>query len=192
MTNNIIRITKLFIPLALITTITMGALYFVAQQNLRTNANDPQIQIAEDLSAQLADGRTTIAYINTIAPVDISKTLSPFVFVYDDAGKMLAGTGKLAGENPSLPEGVLEATKKTGQDRITWQPQKDLRVALVIVRYEGDSSGFVAVGRSLREVEQRESVLGWQVLVLWIVGLVMILGMIIAGKIILYRPKIIQ
>ncbi len=38
---------------------------------------------------------------------------------------------------------------------MTWQPERRVRIATVVVRYEGRESGFVLAGRSLREVEER-------------------------------------
>jgi len=182
-------ILKLFIPLAFIMTVSAGLIYVVAQQNYRLNANDPQIQLAEDFAAQLTAGRT-VDSINTSASIDMAKSLSLFIFVYDDAGKFVAGSGKLNGQYPVIPVGVLDYAKKVGENRITWQPQTDVRVALVVVRYEGSHSGYVAVGRSLREVEQRVSVLGWQVLGAWLASLVGLFVLIAGSEILISRRSV--
>lgn len=180
---------KLFLPLVFIMTITMGLVYVVEQQNFRMNANDPQIQLAEDFADQLSAGRT-VASINTSNSVDMAKSLSLFIFIYDEAGNIVAGSGKLDGQYPTLPVGVLDYTKKAGQNRITWEPQSGLRFALVIIPYSGAQSGFVAVGRSLREVEQRVGTLAMQVLGAWFAGLVGLFILIIGGKIILSRHSL--
>ena len=57
-------------------------------------------------------------------------------------------------KTPSLPDGVLQMTKALGENRLTWQPQVGVRIAAVIV---ASDKGFVLAGRSLREVEIRES-----------------------------------
>ncbi|HEX8964956.1 MAG TPA: hypothetical protein VF820_00820, partial [Patescibacteria group bacterium] len=44
-----------------------------------------------------------------------------------------------------------------GEDRITWQPEKGVRIAAVIDKLSGDKKGFVLVGRNLREIESREN-----------------------------------
>ncbi len=182
----LLRIAKLFIPLAFIMTVSAGLIYVTVQQNFRENANDPQIQLTEDLVEQLSAGRTPES-INTSAGVDMAKSLSLFLFIYDDVGKMVVGTGKIDNQYPTLPAGVLEYAKKAGGNRITWEPQPDLRFALVIIPYSGTQSGFVAIGRSLREVEQRIDMLGFQVLVAWLIGLVGLFGLIVGGKIIFSR-----
>jgi len=165
------HIAKLFIPLAFIMTVMAGLVYLTVQQNFRMNANDPQIQIAEDLATQLSAG-APVNPNSLTASIDISKSLSTFVLIYDDAGKIITGSGKLNGQFPTMPAGVLDYTRTVGEDRLSWQPQTDVRVALVVIKYNGPNPGFVAVGRSLREVEQREAMLGWQVLAGWLAGIV--------------------
>ena len=177
---------KSFLPLVFIMTITMGLVYVVEQQNFRMNANDPQIQLAEDFADQLSAGRT-VASINTSNTVDMAKSLSLFIFIYDEAGNVVVGSGKLNGQYPTLPAGVLDYAKKAGQNRITWEPQSGLRFALVIIPYSGAESGFVAVGRSLREVEQRVGRLGLEVLAGWLVGLIGLFSLFIGGNILLSR-----
>lgn len=180
------HLLKLFIPLAFIMTVSAGLVYVAVQQNYRLSADDPQIQLAEDFANQLSAGRT-VASINAGPGIDMAKSLSLFIFVYDDAGNLITGSGKLNGQSPALPAGVLDHTKKVGQDRITWEPQAGIRVALVIFPYSGTQSGFVAVGRSLREVEQRETMLGWQVLVGWLTGLVGLIILLTGSEIVFSR-----
>lgn len=180
------RFVKFFIPSAFIMTMSMGLIYVVTQQNFRMSANDPQIQLAEDFADQLTAGRT-VASVNPGPNIDMAKSLALFIFVYDDAGNIVISSGKLDGQNPALPDGVLDYTKKAGQDRITWEPQPGLRVALVIIRYEGANPGFVAVGRSLREVEQRVSRLGLEVLGAWLAGLAGLFILLVGSEIILSR-----
>lgn len=180
------NIMKLFVPLAFIMTVSAGMVYVAVQQNFRMNADDPQIQLAEDFSDQLSAGRT-IASINVGPGIDIAKSLSPFIFIYDESGNILVGSGKIDNQYPTLPDGVLEHAKASGQNRITWEPQSGLRFATVIIPYSGTQSGFVVIGRSLREVEQRTDALGLQVLVAWIIGLVGLFGLMVGSKIILSR-----
>ena len=58
-------------------------------------------------------------------------------------------------EIPRPPHGVLEYVRDHGEERVTWQPERRVRIAAVVVRYEGKGSGFVLAGRSLREIEGR-------------------------------------
>jgi hypothetical protein len=166
------------------------ALVHVAvQQDLRQGTNDPQIQLAEDAAATLATGQAAGAVASTNNPVDIAHSLAPWVAVYDQNGTLINATGLLNGKPPQLPSGVFDVSNwksivghhlttfyPANEDRITWQftpteasgPQFYNRQAVVIVQYNAaDGGGFVASGRSLREVESRESQLTLEVFTLW-------------------------
>jgi sensor histidine kinase regulating citrate/malate metabolism len=74
-----------------------------------------------------------------------------------------------------LPNGVLDAAKTKGETRITWQPKKGLRFALVVKYFNDQNSGYVVVGRSIKEIEARESDLLRGVIVGWIATLIITL-----------------
>ena len=138
--------------LSLVTTALAGLAYTLGQQVLRHSANDPQIQMSEDLAAALASGKQA----KDIIPkdkVDIATSLAPYVVAFDEKGQPLASTAILDGQTPTLPDGLLAYTKLHGQDIVTWQPRAGVRSAAVITHYHG---GYVLAGRSLREVEKRE------------------------------------
>ncbi|HEX9115975.1 MAG TPA: hypothetical protein VGA61_07900 [Anaerolineae bacterium] len=143
------RMARAWLPLALATGLLAGLIYGVAQQVLRQDANDPQIQMAEDTAALLAQGQQPAP----AAPVDIATSLAPYLIVFDGQGRPVAGSARLHGNLPSVPEGVLDAARQRGENRVTWQPEPGVRSATVIVPVRG--AGYVLAGRSLREVEQR-------------------------------------
>ena len=164
-------ILLMFAPFALAVTLAMGTAYALAQQTLRQSANDPQIQMAEDLAAGYANGQP----IRTaeVEPVDMAKSLAPFYMVFDGAGKTLATTGYLDGSPPPAPpHGVFDYASAHGSDRITWQPAPNVRLAAVVVPFQGTGKGFVLAGRSLREVENRESDLLHLTMLAWLVTMV--------------------
>jgi len=149
------KVLKYWIPLAVGLTALTATMLGVSFYILRQMADDPQIQIAEDIAPILATGQDPRA-LEQQAKVDISKSLVQFIIVYDNDGKVVASTAKLNEESPIVPKDALEASKATGQNRITWMPQENVRSALVINRFEGEKPGYVVVGRSLREVEKRK------------------------------------
>ncbi|PIZ45805.1 hypothetical protein CO180_00190 [candidate division WWE3 bacterium CG_4_9_14_3_um_filter_41_6] len=145
-----------FIP-AMLFTFSVGVSFAMVQQMYRQSANDPQVQIVEDLVFSYNEGQTPpTADQVTQSTVDISRTLSEFVMLFDKDGKVVISTGALGADVPQLPAGVLEDVKANGESRITWEPQTDVRVATVIDHYQsGDNEGYVLAGRSLKEVEAR-------------------------------------
>ena len=159
-------ILKYWLLMAVVITGLVGLCYAAVQQDLRQSANDPQIQMSEDIAAKLADGQP----IQNVVPsekVDIAKSLAPYVIVFDATGKPIASSAQLDGQTPTIPAGVTDYVKQNGEDRITWQPQPGVRSAAVVTQFKGSNAGFVLVGRSLREVEIREDnilhllIVGW-------------------------------
>lgn len=153
---------RLFLPIAFVSTAASGLIYISVQQVLRQAANDPQIQIAKDLALALQNGKTAQEIIGQ-TQVELNKSLATFIIIFDDNGKPIASQAVLDGRIPTPPKGVFEYTKIHKEDRITWEPKANVRIASIIERFEGSNPGFILVGRSLAEVEKRVSTLGMQV-----------------------------
>ncbi len=162
-----------WLTLLILTTALIGLIYVTGQQILRQDANDPQIQISEDMAHLLASGKSLPS--STFATsVDIATSLSTYMIVYNDKGTAIGSTGLLDGTIPTLPAGVLSYTKEQGQDRITWQPKPGVRSAVVITHVPEGLGGYVLVGRSLREVEKREDKITFFAGSVWIASMIAI------------------
>ncbi len=141
------------LTLLFLITIVLGSIYVVTQQNYREGANDPQIQMAEDAAQALDRGRDPQSFIPK-ETVDLKNSLAPFLIIFDRLGKPIVSSGLLDGKIPVPPPGVFDYTRKYKEDRVTWQPKTNLRIAAVLERFEGSNPGYVLVGRSLKEVEK--------------------------------------
>ena len=153
---NIQRVTRHWLPLAAVATVVCMLVYLCTQQSLRQGVNDPQIQLAEDAAHALAAGATAQSVIPP-GMVDLARSLSPFVAIYDASGKPLASSGQLDGAPPAPPHGLFALTQREGEHRVTWMPRRSVRMAVVLVAAGGPHGGFAMAGRSMREVETRES-----------------------------------
>lgn len=145
-------IFRVWFPFAVVTTAFCALAYVSVQQALRSGLNDPQIQMAEDAAYALNNGAT----IETVVPtekIEMSRSLAPFIAIYDNDGKPVASSGLLNGQMPDYPKGALDSARQSGENRVSWQPNSTVRVASVVVSY---NNGFVIAGRNMREVEQRE------------------------------------
>jgi hypothetical protein len=159
------------------------ALYAIPQQVLRQGANDPQIQMATDLATILerfgvTDGLHQAALLNSGGVVDMSRSLSPFLIVYNDQGQPLSSNVQLDGQTPTLPAGVFAYTRSHREDRVTWEPipgSHAVRIAAVVERISGNQPGFVLAGRNMREVEAREEQVRQMAGLTWIGMLAVIL-----------------
>jgi hypothetical protein len=121
--------------------------------------------------------------------VEISTSLAPFMVLYSNTGEPLASSGLLHGIVPLLPSGVFDHTRQNAEDRVSWQPESGVRIAAVVVAYGGAQSGFVLAGRSLREVEKRESQVEQISGIAWLVTLAVSLVVIAGCELILGEKK---
>lgn len=160
-------VLKKWILASFVVTGVCGTIYWTVQQSLRQSAYDPQIQMAEDTATLLNNGKFQPGPTN-LYPIDISKSLSPFLIVYDSRGNVISSDAILNGQTPKMASGVFDWVAVHGEDRFTWQPQNDTRIGTIVVPFKSDKmSGFVVAGRNMREVEWRierdgiEVAMGW-------------------------------
>jgi hypothetical protein len=147
------RSLAFFLPVAVLAVLGSGLVYLEVQQDLRSGANDPQFQMAEDAAAKLDTGVTPTFVVNRAAVVDLSTSLATFVIVFDSSHKVLASDASLDGGVPVPPAGMLQAATPDSPNAVTWEPRNGVRVATVTAAWNG---GFVLVGRSLSRVEHEE------------------------------------
>ena len=159
------------------------------QQSFRTGANDPQIQLVEDATSQLASGTRPQSLRAIVADpsVDMEQSLATFVIVYDERGTPLAGTGLLGGHLPTPPAGVFSFAREHGEERVSWQPTRRARIAAVVRHSSAGEGMFVLAGRSLREIEVREASLRTMCAIAWIVLLAATFALLVAGELLLPR-----
>src|SRR5690242_20221747 len=87
--------------------VIFGTIYAVGQQIQRSDANWPQVQLAEDAALSLNQGHLPDSSV--VDKVDVANSLSPFVNIYDENGKPIGGTGYLGTDLATPPKGVLAA-----------------------------------------------------------------------------------
>jgi hypothetical protein len=172
---NYLTIFKNWLPYAAVITLLCGIIYIVTQQTYRTSADDPQYQLVEDGAAAINNGADPKSLINPATTIEISKSLAPFMVIYDAAGNLTASNANLDGKALTIPKGVLSYIEEHGKDAATWQPRPGVRLAMVGMK--SDAGKVVIAGRSLRKVEERIALLGEQVLFGWgcsLVGLLIV------------------
>ena len=155
----------------LLTTLVFGAIYGAVQQSIRMGANDPQIQLAEDTAAKLNNGSSPADLIGTA--VDPTKSLSPFMTIYNKDGIAVATSATTTPALPAIPKGVLINSQDKSFYAITWQPTDNLRLASVSVT---SHDYYVTSARSLLEVENRENTLLKLMGLGWVMSLIVIAG----------------
>jgi len=152
----------------LIITILVGLVYVSVQQSHRSVANDPQLQIARDMSEQLKRNRP-VDQLMAGDTIEISQSLAVFKSLYNSNGEPIQSTGLLDGTLPKVPKGVFDFTRANTENVLTWQPRRGVRIALVVESVDSPVISYVAVGRSLKEVEKRVSNLTTMLFIGWII-----------------------
>ncbi len=179
----------IWLMISIVSTLTCGLVFISVQQSLRQGANDPQIQMAQDIAAKLSAGAT----VESVVPkesVDIEKSLAPFVTVADENGQTVASSAMLDAVVPKVPSGVFDYVASHGEDRVTWQPRAGVRQAIVVTSYDsGSSKGFVVAGRSLKEVEKRTNQAWQESVAAWCAVVGVSLIMLLIGAAVLQRNK---
>lgn len=174
------------IGLALLSLIALSGIlfssYIFVQQSYRQNANDPQVQLTEDIARILSQGRDPEDVIPPQSQTEMTSGLQAFAIIYDESGKILASSVVLDGKPPVAPKAALNMAKNLPDNRITWEPKKGVKVAAVIKHFGGPKPGYILAGRSLREVESRIRILTNQfviaeisLVVLWLIAVLLIL-----------------
>jgi hypothetical protein len=172
------------LTIGLILTLMGGSAAATFQQMLRRGANQPQAQMAAFYASEIASGTKPDEAIPRNY-VDLERSLEPFTIFYDDQGAPTTGTGYLNQAIPAPPRGVFNYVRTHGSDTVTWQPQPNVRIATVIQRVVGPSPGFILTGRSLRLVEEQES-LFWRMV---FGGWFLVVFLLIAGAALLNRSQ---
>jgi len=153
----IIRSVISWLPLSVAIVCIYGIMYLVVQQYIRLSANEILTEYAENTRSKLENGMTPDSIIKEIPKIDMAKSLSPFVMIYNNARILIASSASLKENYPAIATGTLDYAEKNNGNKVTWQPQQEVRNATVILHCTKDGQGyFILAGRSLREIENRE------------------------------------
>ena len=82
----LLKMLKFWLPLAAVITLFCGLIYATVQQSYRMDANDPQIQMAEDTARALESGQPASSLVPS-GKVDIAQSLAPYLIIYDTNGQ---------------------------------------------------------------------------------------------------------
>ncbi len=179
----VVKTLKQWIPLAVLATLLCGVVYLVVQQNDRLGANDPQVQYTQDIKVALEQGTTPDQIVGQ-NKVDIANSLDSFFIIYGTNKSITASSATLNNGSPSIPSGVLDGVAKRGEARVTWQPQKGVRIAAVVLKYK---DGYILAGRNMKEVEKGIDLQGRNILIGWILTLAATLFTVAAVRVVYNR-----
>jgi hypothetical protein len=154
--NRFIGVFFHWLPLGVAVIFLGGLLYTTVQQNYRQNLYDPQVQLVEDAVTGLSAGKIPTEVVPHTASIDATKSLATFMTAYDKEGNVIATNGTIGADQPKPPQGVFDYAREHGENRLTWQPVPNARIAIVMKKTD---NGFIMAGRNMREVESRINML---------------------------------
>jgi hypothetical protein len=158
------------LPLAFMATVIFLGMAGISQQIIRQGANDPQIQVTQDAANTLEVG--DVFAFDQSQKIDISKSLATFMGIFGENGQIISSNFNLDGKSVIPPKGVFDYAKDKGENRVTWQPEKGVRIALVVKHFDGKNPGFVISGRSMQETEKRSDNIANLVFIGWILSMI--------------------
>lgn len=142
------RIHIPWITAALVVSVLVGTAYVLAQQEARLSANDEPGRLASQVASELRTGSTKT--VDSLQPVQLKDSLATWVVVVGPAGSV--GSGYENGALASLPKGVLDTARRTGEDNVTWRSASGQRFATVSI---AAGNSVVTAGQSLVPTERR-------------------------------------
>lgn len=143
---------------AIVITLIFGSAYVALQRLGRRPAN------AAPAAAVAAQFQLIGTEAEPVPRLELTPDSGVFVIVYGEDDKPVSGTATLHGSLPVLPAGVLQTARTSGSDVVTWQPEPELRMAVVARSAAGR---VVVAGQSLTPYEDRDRAtmivlaLGW-------------------------------
>lgn len=164
--DNINPLARKFLPFFVVLVFVFGGLYIGCQQLIRQTANLEPLEAVRDAGTAISNG-VIPTLVSGNHPVDLKNSASVFLQIFDEKGNLISGSARLDGQSPLPPKDVFAKARKSGQNRFSWQPQKGVREAVVLMHI-APNKGFVLSGVSLSEPEKLANRLGWLFFAIWL------------------------
>lgn len=167
-----------WVTIALLLTGLIGLVFAGYQHAVRSMANDPQIELAEEVTKAINNGAPIESILSQGSSMDMRDGLAPFAMIFDKDRKLVGSTAKLGDNTPEPPQGTFEFAKEQGRNMFTWSPEEDVRVAAVVLPAK---DSYVLIGKNLREVDLRTKEFSYMALGAWmaLLGLSAILAVLL-------------
>lgn len=175
-----------WVVIMFLVTFTCLLIYTVTQQSIRLGANDLPVNLATETSIKLEKGLSDKNAVPN-QTIDISKSLEPFVMIFDKDKNLIATSARMGNAQPTFVKGVLDSVDKRGEYRETWQPQVGLRFAFVATKL-GDK--YIVAARSLQEPERLIDQIGILISAAWLACVVF--SSIALGVIYIFIKKVFK
>lgn len=155
-------------------TILAGTAYVLAQQSARIDANDKSTDMVNLVSVRLANGAEPTQAVPEYNS-DVSANDLAFAVITSKDRQVLASTLNINNNFSILPPRDVFDNAVNKTNSLTWQPSKNIRLAISIRLESVDSKEYYILGgHSLRNTDEKIekyislALAGWLVSVSWV------------------------
>lgn len=167
------RAITIFLTLVLLISVIFVAICVSARTVFRQNANDPQVEVTDQVASIVRQGVPLDAIVSGAEQIDLATSKALFVVVYDGDRNLVGSSATFNGDNPQIPGDALDKAKQAEDYRFDWQPDNGLKFGLVAKAI--DDQAFVVAGRSLTEMENRAAALHLPLWIGWVAAVLVAL-----------------
>ena len=139
--------------------------FVLLQYSVRLGQNESILNVAEGVIQAVEKNRAVLDNQPQDQLIDPKTSNSIFIQAYNDDGSIAYSNLGIDGNNQSkVPQGVLDNAKKD-RNMITWTPKKDIRLAIVAQKFNGEKPGIIVTGKSLRDSDSMVDKIGKRALI---------------------------
>ncbi|HAG27614.1 TPA: hypothetical protein DCG61_02440 [Patescibacteria group bacterium] len=165
------RAVAIFVALVALVSVLFISICYSARTVFRQQANDPQIEVTEQVAGIVRQGVPIDAIVSSAEQIDLNSSKALFVMIFDNERSLAGSSAQLNGEAPSVPSEVFDKTNEMGEYRFDFEPSESLKFAGVMKKI--DDSAYVLAGRSLSEMETRAAALEQPLWIGWIISVLL-------------------
>ncbi len=165
------RAVAIFVALVALVSVLFISICYSARTVFRQQANDPQIEVTEQVAGIVRQGVPIDAIVSSAEQIDLNSSKALFVMIFDNERSLAGSSAQLNGEAPSVPSEVFDKTNEMGEYRFDFEPSENLKFAGVMKKI--DDSAYVLAGRSLSEMETRAAALEQPLWIGWIISVLL-------------------
>ena len=157
-------IRSAILPITLLV-LLISTSFALLQYSNRLGQNESILNVAEGVIQAVEKNRAVLDNQPQDQLIDPKTSNSIFIQAYNDDGSIAYSNLGIDGNNQSkVPQGVLDNAKKD-RNMITWAPKKDIRLAIVAQKFNGEKPGIIVTGKSLRDSDSMTDKIGKRALI---------------------------
>lgn len=159
---------RLWLTAVLTVTVVLASALGFTQHAIREGVSNEVNEAADAAYAQLQAGQSPLESTPSYT-IDLQDSTAPFAIIIDQSKRILASSARLERVTPLPPQGVFDFATTHGGNSLTWAPEKDVRLAIMVKPYAvAGNTGFIITGKSLQPAGDRIKTVSTMALAAWL------------------------